>query len=227
METYIIVGGSKGIGKAILEEIVNENKVINLSRSAPEIEHPNLVHYSIDILEDELPELDEASKLIYCPGSISLKPLMSLKIDNFIEDYKINTLGAIKAIKKYYKLLRKSGNGSVVLFSTVAVAQGMPFHSSIAAAKGAVEALTRSLAAEFAPHIRVNCVAPSLTRTELAQNLLRNETMVENAKQRHPLKRIMDPADIAAMAVFLSSEKAKNITGQIIGVDAGLSSLKV
>ena len=207
--------------------MVESNYIINLSRTAPSIQHQNLTHYNFDVTGDEFPEVESADGLIYCPGTINLRPLTSLKVDDFKYDFEINLLGAVKAIKKYYKLLRKSGSGSIVLFSTVAVGQGMPFHSSIASSKAAVEGLTRSLAAEFAPKVRVNCVAPSLTKTDLAQNLLRNEKMIENAEMRHPLKKIMDPADIAEMATFLVSDKASSILGQVMGVDAGLSVLRV
>ena len=226
MKTIIVIGGSKGIGEAILEELLIENKVINISRSQPKIDHANLIHHGIDVLTDDLPNIEEASGLVYCPGSINLKPLTSLKLEDFEYDFQINVLGAVRVVKKYYKLLRKSGDGSIVLFSTVAVGQGMSFHSSIAAAKGAVEALSRSLAAEFAPKVRVNCIAPTLTQTTLAQNLLRNETMIENAKSRHPLNKILEPEDVSRMAVFLLSEYARSITGQVIGIDAGMSTLR-
>ncbi len=227
MKTVIIIGGSKGIGRAILEKMLPDNKVINISRSDPGIEHENLEHHSADVLKDELPDVESVDSLVYCPGSINLKPVSSLKEEDFQQDFSINVLGAVKTIKKYYRVLRKSEIASIVLFSTVAVGQGMPFHSSVASAKGAVEGLTRSLAAEFAPKVRVNCVAPSLTDTDLAANLLRNEKMIENAKSRHPLQIILEPEDIAEMACYLIDKRARGITGQVIGVDAGLSKLKL
>ena len=227
MKKIIIIGGSRGIGLSILSDLIHGNKVINISRTLPDIQSTHLVNYTADILTDELPDIDEADGLIYCPGSITLKPITSLKLEDFQKDYEINLLGAVKTIKKYYRVLRKSGSGAIVLFSTVAVAAGMPFHSSIASAKGAVESLTRSLAAEFAPNIRVNCIAPTVTDTDLAQHILRNEKMRENAENRHPLKRILEAEDVAQMAEFLISNKARAITGQVIGVDAGLSTLKV
>lgn len=226
MKRIILIGGSRGIGKAILEQLVKDHQVINISRTPPETTSPNLEHYTVDVLHDDLPEVESADGLIYCPGSITLKPISSLKSEDFQADFEINVLGAVKAIRKYYKYLRKSDSGSVVLFSTVAVGMGMPFHSSIASAKGAVEALSRSLAAEFAPRIRVNCIAPTVTDTALAGHLLRNEKMRENAEQRHPLRLILQPEDIAEMACFLAGEKARGITGQVIGVDAGLSTLR-
>jgi NAD(P)-dependent dehydrogenase (short-subunit alcohol dehydrogenase family) len=227
MKTYIIVGGSRGIGRALLEKLVTANKVINISRVRPDMESPNLTHFAVDVLADEFPDIEGADGLVYCPGSITLKPITSLKTEDFLNDYNINVLGAVKAIKKYYRTLRKSGSGSVVLFSTVAVGAGMPFHSSIASAKGALESLTRSLGAEFAPHVRVNCVAPSVTKTDLAQHLLRNEKMEENAVNRHPLKMIAEAEDVANMAEFLLGDKARAISGQVVGVDAGLSTLRV
>lgn len=180
-------------------------------------------HSSCDILQEELPEIEAVDHLIYCPGSINLKPISSLKTEDFLEDYRINVLGAIKAIQKYYKKLRKSPTASIVLFSTVAVQQGMPFHASIAAAKGAIEGLTRSLAAEFAPKIRVNAIAPTITDTPLASKLLRNEDAIQKMKDRHPLGRINSSQEIADLAQFLISPSAASITGQIIQVDAGLS----
>jgi NAD(P)-dependent dehydrogenase (short-subunit alcohol dehydrogenase family) len=227
MKQIAIIGGSRGIGHEILKQNLPENKVINLSRSAPAIDHENLTHYNVDVLTDELPDLDSVTDLIYCPGSITLKPLTSLSTDDFLNDYQINVIGAVKVIKKYYRLLRKAEASSILLFSTVAVGQGMPFHSSIAAAKSAVEGLTRSLAAEFAPRIRVNCIAPTVTDTDLASNILRNDKMRESAENRHPLKMILNVSDIAGMAGYLISDQARAITGQVIGVDAGLSVLRV
>jgi NAD(P)-dependent dehydrogenase (short-subunit alcohol dehydrogenase family) len=227
LKTIILIGGSKGIGRSILANLVEDHQVINISRSLPDLNSPNLTNHTLDVLEDELPDVDQADGLIYCPGSITLKPITSLKTEDFQQDFNINVLGAVKSVKKYYRNLRKSDSASIVFFSTVAVAAGMPFHSSIASAKGAVEALTRSLAAEFAPKIRVNCIAPTVTDTDLAQNILRNEKMRENAENRHPLKLILDPQDIASMATFLMSEKARAISGQVVGVDAGLSTLRV
>lgn len=227
MASSIIVGGSKGIGRSILANLVEEGTVHNFSRSKPELNHPNLQHYDLNITEDELPEIENVTNLVYCPGSITLKPIGSLKEADFISDFNINVLGAVKVIKHYLKSMKRTDNASIVLFSTVAVSQGMPFHSSIAVAKAGVEALTKSLAAELAPNIRVNCIAPSVTNTPLAQGLLRNEKAIENIKNRHPLKFILEAQDVANMANFLLSEKAKGITGQIMAVDSGLSTLKL
>ena len=226
METVVIVGGSKGIGASTISMLVDEFKVVNLSRTAPQITHANLSHHAVDITSEELPELESVDHLVYCPGSINLKPINSLKLEDFKSDMEINLYGAIKAIKKYHKTLSRSASASITLFSTVAVVQGMPFHSSVAAAKGAIEGLTRSLAAELAPKVRVNCIAPTITNTGLAGGILRNETMVDKMKQRHPLKRILQAEDLAEMTSFIIKQ-GKNITGQILHVDAGLSTLKL
>ncbi len=227
MSRLLIVGGSKGIGNALLKQTVNDHEVINISRTIPDLTGSEYEHYELDVLKDELPDLERLDQLVYCPGSISLKPISSLKLDQFKSDFEVNVLGAVKVIKKYLKQLKKSEKASIVLFSTVAVQQGMPFHASIAVAKAGIEALMKSLAAELAPKIRVNCIAPSVTDTPLASGLLRNEKAIENIKNRHPLKDILYPEDVAAMVKFLLSDHAKGITGQIIGIDSGLSTLKL
>lgn len=225
MKTVIIIGGSKGVGKAIITSLVEDHNVINLSRSQPSLTHPNLQHHSCDILEDELPVLEKADALIYCPGSINLKPFNRLKVQDFKDDFEINVIGAVKAIQAYSKLLTASA-GSVVLFSTVATKLGMPFHASIATAKSALEGLTKSVAADFAPTVRINAVAPTITDTELASKLLRNDRMIENTIQRHPLKKYLEPSEVAAMACYLISDHAKAITGQIFSLDCGIVSIK-
>lgn len=176
---------------------------------------------------DELPQISEPlNGIVYCPGTINLKPLKSLKLEDFQNDFEVNLLGAVKVINKYFNNLKEAGKSSIVLFSTVAVQTGMPYHASIASAKGAVEGLTRSLAAEFAPNIRVNCIAPSITNTPLAEKLLNNETKVKSSEDRHPLKRIGDAKEIAEAVAFLISDSASFITGQIIKIDGGISSIK-
>lgn len=226
MGKVLIVGGSHGIGEALLKQLVNDRECINISRTAADIEHKNLAQYQLDITTDDLPVLEEIASIIYCPGSILLKPIGSLKEESLREDFEINVIGAFKTIKKYHRILKKAENPSIVLFSTVAVAQGMPFHTSVAASKGAVEGMVRSLAAEFAPIIRVNAIAPTITDSPLAANLLRNEAMIEKMKERHPLKRILDVEEVASMAEYLISDKAKSITGQVIGIDAGMSIIR-
>ena len=215
----LIVGGNTGIGAALNEQLKAEGaETILISRNQG----------GLDVSEEtpNFPAIEGAiDALVYCPGSINLKPFRGLKISDFQHDMNVNYFGAVKTIQNYLPNLKEAQHANILLFSTVAVQKGMPFHSSIAGAKGAVEGLTRALAAELAPSIRVNCVAPSLTDTPLAEKLLRNEKQREGAKQRHPLKAIGEAKDIAHMANFLISDKARWMSGQIIGVDGGISSL--
>jgi 3-oxoacyl-[acyl-carrier protein] reductase len=227
MKKIIIIGGSKGIGKAITESLLTTHQVINISRSTPEVQHENLTHYTCDVLVDELPEIDQADGLIYCPGSINLKPFNRLSIDDFKTDFEINVIGAVKSIQAYTKTLSQSDSASIVLFSTVATKLGMPFHASVATAKSAVEGLTKSVAADLAPKIRVNAIAPTITDTELAAKFLRNERMIESTIQRHPLKKYLEPSEVAAMANYLLSDVSKSISGQIFNMDCGIVSLKL
>jgi len=227
MKTIVIVGGSKGIGKAIVGNLVDSHKVINLSRTPPEYTHGNLTHYNVDILKDDLPEITALDAIVYCPGSINLKPISRLSLEDFREDFEINVIGAVKAIQKYLEVLKKGQHPSVLLFSTVACKLGMPYHASIATAKSGVEGLVKSLGAELAPTIRINAIAPTVTDTELASKLLRNEKMIENIKERHPLKKFLDPKEVAGMAEFLLSEKASSISGQIFEMDYGIVTFKI
>ena len=227
MKTIIVVGGSKGIGKAIIEKLIPNYLIINLSRSKPHIEHQNLNHYNCDVLSDELPAIERADGLIYCPGSINLKPFKRLSLDDFRTDFEINVIGAVRSIQAYAPALVQSENGSIVLFSTVATAMGMPFHASVSTAKSAVEGLMKSVAADLAPKVRVNAIAPTITQTDLAAKLLRNERMIENTIQRHPLKKFLDPSEVAAMAEYLISNGSKSVSGQVFKLDCGIVSLKV
>ena len=188
MKNILIVGGSKGIGNAILLQQLEQNKVYNISRNAPEVTHDNLVHFSLNVLEDALPEIESIDTIIYCPGSINLKPINSLSIDDFRNDFEINVIGAVKVIQKYLATLKKGTNPSIVLFSTVAAKLGMPFHASIATAKAGVEGLVKSLGAELASAVRINAIAPTITDTTLAAGILRNDRMKENMVERHPMK---------------------------------------
>ncbi|PTX62175.1 NAD(P)-dependent dehydrogenase (short-subunit alcohol dehydrogenase family) [Kordia periserrulae] len=228
MKTILVIGGSRGIGAAIIaSQLEHNHKVINISRNAPEITSNNLTHYSCDVLEDELPDLESIDALVYCPGSINLKPIARLKIEDFKHDYDINVIGAVKSIQKYTPALKKGTNPNILLFSTVATHLGMPFHASIAAAKSAVEGLVKTLAAEFAPTIRVNAIAPTITNTDLASKLLRNDKMIENITERHPLKKYLEPTEVADMADFLISDKARSTSGQIFTIDCGIVSVKL
>ena len=228
MKTNLIVGASSGIGAALAKLLISRGEaVISISRHDPQLEQVEHLNYDVTS-GDSLPVVNkQIDSIIYCPGSINLKSFKALKPEDFARDFELNVVGAIRCIQRYMPNLSESANGSIVLFSTVAVQTGMPFHSCIAASKGAVEGLTRSLAAEFAPKIRVNCIAPSLTETPLAEKLLNTPEKKEASANRHPLKRIGDPAHIAGLAAFLVSEEASFITGQIIHMDGGMASVRV
>jgi len=229
---YLIVGGTTGIGKSLTDIITaNGDKVIVASRSATErIESSDHVSvHDIDTTNSEadwsfLPE--KLDGMAFCPGSINLKPFHRFKATDFEEDFRINLVGAVNAIQAALPALKKAEKASIVLFSTVAVQRGLNFHTSIAAAKGAVEGLTRSLSAELAPGIRVNAVALSLTETPMAERLLSNDSKKEAGNARHALKRFGQPEDIAEMAAFLIGGKSSWITGQIIGVDGGMGTVQ-
>jgi 3-oxoacyl-[acyl-carrier protein] reductase len=228
---YLIVGGSSGIGLELVKLLNERQQTVYIgSRSVPDLtQFTNVHHLSYDARADhsELVGLpDVLNGLVYCPGSIKLKPLQRLSTDDFLADFNLNLLGAVRTIKATLKRLRKSNLGaSIILFSTVAVQTGMAFHASVASAKGAIEGLTRSLAAEFAPRIRVNAIAPSLTDTPLAKDLMSDETKKDAAAERHPLKRVGTARDIASMCVHLLTDGSW-ITGQVIHVDGGMSSLR-
>ena len=227
MKKILVIGGSKGIGKAIVASLIEKNNIINLSRTPPSLAHENLTHYNCDILTDELPQLDAVDTLIYCPGSINLKPISRLKLEDFRADFEINVVGAVKAIQHYLPLLKRGTTPSILLFSTVASKLGMPFHASVAAAKSGVEGLVKSLGAELAPTIRVNAIAPTVTDTDLASKLLRNERMIDSITERHPLKKFLNPTEVADMAAFLTSDSASSISGQIFQMDCGIVSFKI
>ena len=228
MRNIVIIGGSKGIGNAILTSQLNlNNNFFNISRTAPEITHPNLTHYNCDVLKDEFPDIELVDTLIYCPGSINLKPISTLTIDDFRTDFEINVIGAVKAIKKYLKPLKNGNNPNILLFSTVATKLGMPYHASIAASKSAIEGLTKSLGAELAPTIRINAIAPTVTDTDLASKILRNDTMKQVIAEKHPLKRYLNTNDVVALADFLISQKSSAISGQIFNLDCGIVTFKI
>jgi NAD(P)-dependent dehydrogenase (short-subunit alcohol dehydrogenase family) len=229
MANFVVVGGSSGIGLSLALRLAkDDNRVWVLSRNTNEqLEAKGIEHIKWDVATEEFP-IDrlpsEIQGLAYCPGSITLKPFHGLKQADFQKDLDINLFGAIKAIQALLSALKRANGSSVVLFSTVAARMGMPFHSSIAAAKGAIEGLSVSLAAELAPsNIRVNVIAPSLTNTALASRLLSTPEKVEAGGKRHPLGRVGEPEDISAMAAFLLGAESSWITGQILSVDGGIS----
>jgi len=229
MQTYLIVGASSGIGLQLAKNLIETgNKVIALSRSENELNTlSNVTYYQVDISEEtpNFPIIEgNINGLIYCPGTINLKPFRALKSEDYLNEFNINALGAAKTIKQYLPNLTAAGNGNIVLFSTVAMQTGMAFHASIAMAKGAVEGLTRSLAAEFAPKVRVNAVAPSLTSTPLSDKLINAEAKLKGAEERHPLKKIGSVNDICQAVEYLLN--ATWVTGQIIQVDGGMSAIR-
>jgi len=230
--SFVVVGGTSGIGLEITRRLAAKAfSVVVVSRSANSlIDLPGVTYVSLDITRDAidgetLPE--KIQGMVYCPGSIRLRPFHRLREADFLSDMRINFFGAVQAIQACLPGLKKAdAPASIVLFSTVAVGTGMPFHASIASAKGAVEGLTRSLAAEFAPTIRVNAIAPSLTDTNLAQTLLSDDGKRRAAAERHPLKRFGNAGDIAAAATFLLEDESSWVTGQVIAVDGGMGALR-
>jgi 3-oxoacyl-[acyl-carrier protein] reductase len=228
---YLVIGGSSGIGLELAKKLLNQGHDVyaasrhkgDLPIEAKFIELDVLEN--IESLKSALPE--KIDGLAYCPGTINLKPFARLKEEDFLNDYKVNVLGAVKVIQSVFNNLKNAGNSSIVLFSTVAVQQGMGFHASIAAAKGAIEGLTKSLAAEFASiKIRVNAIAPSLTATPLASQLISTPERKEASDKRHPLGRIGTAEELADAAYFLISPQSSWITGQILGIDGGMSSIR-
>lgn len=226
----LIIGGSSGIGLALTRLLSSTNSVFVASRMATALSSLSITHIPFNASMEELPTESLPEYLdgfVYCPGSINLRPFKGLTNQTFEDDFNINVMGAIKSLKTVLDRLQSSSQASVVFFSTVAVQTGMPFHSSVAASKGAIEGLTRALAAEFAPKIRVNAIAPSLVNTPLAEKFLNNESKIEKAGERHPLKRVGNSEEVAQLTAFLLSEASSWITGSIIKIDGGIGSLKV
>jgi 3-oxoacyl-[acyl-carrier protein] reductase len=229
-KNYLIIGASSGIGHAIAEKLLAAgNQVFSASRNQPDL---NITHLTWDAMSPDntvfanLPE--EIHGIAYCPGTINLKPFHRLTQEDFKQDFQIHVLGAVSVLQTLLPKLKKAeGGASIVLFSTVAAKVGMGFHASVAASKGAIEGLTISLAAEWSANkIRVNCVAPSLTDTPLAKNLLSSDEKKEASNKRHPIGRFGTSEDVASMAAFLMKDESSWITGQIFGVDGGMSTLK-
>jgi NAD(P)-dependent dehydrogenase (short-subunit alcohol dehydrogenase family) len=228
-KNILIIGGSSGIGLALAEQLAPHNKVFIASRSGDAVQHLDIQHISYDATQDDLDTSqlpEELHGFIYCPGSINLRPFKGLKLEAFQSDFEVNFLGAVRSLKSVLSHLSASGNAAVVLYSTVAVQTGMPFHSSVAASKGAIEGLTRSLAAEFAPKIRVNAIAPSLVDTPLASKFLNNDAKMDKANERHPLGRVGSAKEIAQATTFLLGEESSWMTGRVLQLDGGIGNLK-
>lgn len=229
MKNILIIGGSSGISAAVAQICLEQgNTVYTACRNRPEM--PGVHHIPYDVLDPQaslegLPE--HLDGFVYAPGSINLRPFRALKPEAFAADFEINTMGMIRSLQSVLPKLLNSTQASIVTYSTVAVQQGMPFHASVAVAKGALEGLTRSLAAEYAPKIRVNAIAPSLTNTPLAGKLLSSDEKIEKMNERHPLKRVGTPHDIAQCTYFLLSDASSWMTGQVMGLDGGMGALKL
>jgi 3-oxoacyl-[acyl-carrier protein] reductase len=230
MKNILLIGGSYGIGYAIAKELQFESKIYIASRTNELIADLNVTHIPFDATTDVLdtsvlPAVLDG--LVYCPGSINLRPFKGIKPETFESDLQVNFISLVKVIQSVLPNLTASEQSSIVLFSSVAASMGMPFHTSVSASKGAIEGFAKALAAEYAPKIRVNVIAPSLTDTPLADKFLNNEVKKEKSAERHPLKRFGQPEDLAQMAQFLLSDKSTWITGQIFHVDGGMSTLLV
>ena len=229
-KNILIVGGSSGIGLSLVKQLQSDHNLIVANRSNEALNGLSVefIPYDVENGELEVAKLPETlNGLVYCPGTINLRPFKGLKPEVFTRDFSINVMGAVKTLQAVLGRLQNSEvPASVVFFSTVAVQTGMPFHSSVATAKGALEGLSRSLSAEMAPKIRFNVLAPSLVDTPLAEKFLNNDTKKSNAEARHPLQRIGSPEEIARMVAFLLGDQSSWMTAQTITIDGGIGSIK-
>jgi NAD(P)-dependent dehydrogenase (short-subunit alcohol dehydrogenase family) len=229
-ERYLVVGGTSGIGAAVVNLLTQVGVDVIQTTRHPEraLAHPRLRTLLWDAGDafpaDAMPET--LAGLVYCPGTIRLKPFPRLRESELVEDFEVNLLGAVRAVQACLPALQRAESASVVLFSTVAVQTGMPYHTCVSSAKGAVEGLARALAAELAPRIRVNAVAPTITDTPLAERLLNSDEKRRLAVERHPLRRIARPEEVARTVVWLLRD-APLVTGQVIPCDGGLSRVRL
>lgn len=230
MKNILLIGGSTGIGFSIIQKMYVNHQIFVASRTNENLDLPNVIHIPFDASTDVL-DLnllpDVLDGFVYCPGSINLRPFKGLKLEAFEQDMQINFFNMVKILQNILPKLTAGNQSSVVLFSSVAAKMGMPFHTSVAASKAAVEGFSKALAAEYAPKLRVNVIAPSLTDTPLADKFLNNDVKKEKSAERHPLKRYGKPEDLAIAAVYLLSNESSWMTGQVMQIDGGMSSLLV
>lgn len=228
MKNILLIGGSTGIGYELSQKLKQDYNVFISTRDQVKFNDQNIITQELNLDQefetDWLPE--QIDGFVYLPGTINLRPFKGLKPSVFLEDFNINVMGCVKILQKVLSRIQAAKNPSIVMFSTVAVKIGMPFHSSVSSSKGAIEGLTRSLAAEFAPNIRVNSIAPSILETPMSEKFLNSEAKLDNAKNRHPLKEIGSAKEISEIVKFLLEDNSKWMTGQIISVDGGMSSLR-
>ena len=228
MKNILLIGGSTGIGYELSQKLKQDYNVFISTRDQDKFNDQNIITQELNLDQefetDWLPE--QIDGFVYLPGTINLRPFKVLKPSVFLEDFNINVMGCVKILQKVLSRIQAAENPSIVMFSTVAVKIGMPFHSSVSSSKGAIEGLTRSLAAEFAPNIRVNSIAPSILETPMSEKFLNSEAKLDNAKNRHPLKEIGSAKEISEIVKFLLEDNSKWMTGQIISVDGGMSSLR-
>ena len=231
-KNILVVGGSSGIGLSLVKLLRDANAAVYvISRTKPADFPEGIEHLQTDVTGnlDAVPAFlpDQLHGLVYSVGSINLKPFNRLTSDDFLTDYRVNALGAAQIIQQSHKQLKNAAGSSVVLISSVAANIGLPYHASVSAAKGAVQGLAIALAAELASQrIRVNVVAPSLTDTPMAQNLLSSPEKRDASAKRHPIAKYGQPEDISNAIAFLLSDDSSWITGQILGIDGGLGKLK-
>jgi NAD(P)-dependent dehydrogenase (short-subunit alcohol dehydrogenase family) len=226
-KTFLFAGAGSAIAQACASLLKEKgHRVIGLTTQSA-LENYDGV-YSLDAYKTgQFPVLEEPiDGLVYFPGTINLKPFARLPVEDFVKDYEVNALGAVMFLQNYLPLLKKSESASVVFVSSVAATTGMPFHASIAMAKAAIEGLTRSLAAELAPSIRVNCVAPSLVNTPLGEKFVNTPEKMEQMQKRNPLRKVGTAQEVAQAISFLLLPESGWVSGQVIAVDGGMNVLK-
>jgi 3-oxoacyl-[acyl-carrier protein] reductase len=226
-KTYLFAGASSAIAKEAASQLKQKgHRVIGISTKDTNPLYDEF--YQIEKYDfTAFPEIeDRIDGLVYFPGTINLKPFTRLTQAEFVTDFQINSLGAVAFVQAYLNNIKKTPNASIVFLSSVAASIGLPFHASIAMAKASIEGLTKSLAAEFAPSIRVNCVAPSLVNTPMGDKFINTPDKMEQMKKRNPLQKIGNPTDVANAIVFLLSDESAWVTGQVIAIDGGMSKIK-